>query len=118
MARRGGSAAWVDVVVRGPLFDKKITQVVKTAMVDECLKKIEKRMKRGGKGAGAKQNIVTAEMAFGAAAMNAVGMEVASTLRRPRTKGKAWVRKNVAIARAMAPRVLRKAARRMVAELG
>lgn len=112
-----GSPLWVNVVVRGPLFSKKIDAVVKRALIAEVLEKIEVRLKRGGKGMGAKRNIVTAEMAFGHVAAQAVGMEVKSTKKYPRTKGTAWVSKNVAIARAMAPRVLRKAARRMVGEL-
>ena len=126
------SQQWVNVVVRGPLFSKRIDSVIKQAMIKECLEKIDARIERGtrsqirkrGKwpsgrpmGLGAKRNIVTSEMAFGLAATEAAALRVKSTTKSPRSKGTSWVRKNIGITRAMAPRVLRAAAKRMVAEL-
>ena len=118
--RARGSQAWVNVVVRGPLFDKRITPVVKRAMVDRCLKTIDKRLRRPGrwsKRLGARKNVVTADMALGAAAAQAYTLEHRSTLRHPRTKGTGWVRKNVKIARGVAPSALKAAAREIVGEL-
>ena len=100
----------VSVRLRGPLFTKRITPLVEAAILSEALEKIGERMERGGKGLGAKRNVVTLRR-------NALTLEAASTLRRPRTKGTAWTRKNVGIVRAMAPRVLNAVARRVVAEL-
>ena len=73
----------VNVTVKGPLFEKKIDDVAKRAMVDECLAKMEKRMMRGGRGKGAKRNIVTTDMTFGHAAA-AVSMSLSG---KPRIKG-------------------------------
>lgn len=123
--RSRASGAWVEVVVRGPLFSKKIDRVVKAAMIDECLKKINKRLLRprkktrlGTPALGGRRNVVTAEMAFGEGVeTQATVSKIYSTLKSPRTKGTSWIRANVKIARAMAPRVLRKAAKRIVGEL-
>ena len=101
----------VGVTITGPLFKKKISDEVKGALVAEVLEKVGKRMERGGKGLGAKRNIVSRET-------SGLVMEVDTTKHRPRTKGKAWARKNVGIAKSMARRVLRKAAKRIVEELG
>ena len=100
----------VSVTLKGPLFSKKIDQVVKAAMIEETLEKIGQRMERGGKGLGAKRNIISRQTA-------ALEMGVQSTRHFPRTRGTAWTQKNVAIVKAMAPRVLRKAALRIAGEL-
>ena len=128
--RGRASGAWVNVVVRGPLFEKKIDKVVKAALIDECLKRIQKeeqiktdrlirkRTKYPSgrvKGLGAKRNPITREMLFGQSNLIAMGFK--SPTNFPRTKGTKWVVKNIAWIRAMVPRVLKKAAARMVSEL-
>ena len=101
----------VHVTVKGPLFTKKLDSLVRNAMYEEAVEKITARMERGGKGLGARRNVVTTRR------LDPLTGEASSTLHRPRTKGTAWTRKNVAIAKAMAPRVLRKAALRITSEL-
>ena len=120
----------VNVTLRGPLFTKKIDKVVKAALLDECMKRIQKeeqiktdrlvhkRTKYPSgrvKSLGAKRNPITREMVFGQS--NLIAMRFTSPTRFPRTKGTKWVAKNMAWIRAMAPRVLKKAAARMVSEL-
>ena len=101
----------ISVTISGPLFRKKVDAVVKAAIVEEVLEKIGQRMERGGKGLGARRNVVSHRIA-------GLAMEVETTRRFPRTRGAAWARKNVGIVRGMAPNVLRKTALRIVEELG
>ncbi len=107
----------IKVTVRGPLFDKKIEGVVKDAIIEETIGKIGDRLMRkgeqgsGGRGLGVKRNVVTSRR-------DEMTLRVFTSRKFPRTKGTAWQRKNVAIAKAMAPFVLRKTARRIVSELG
>lgn len=109
----------VKVTVRGPLFDKKIDKTVKAAIVEECLLKINARLTRagargsGGRGLGTQRNTVGTVVDI-----NAITLTAESTLIFPRTTGRAWAQKNMAIVRAMAPRVMRKTALRIVGELG
>lgn len=100
----------IAVNLSGPLFKKKIDAVVKAAIIEEALEKIGQRMERGGKGLGARRNIVSRRTA-------GLEMEVDTTKRRPRTKGTAWARKNMGIVRGMAPHVLRKTALRIIGDL-
>ena len=106
----------LDVTIKGPLVTKKVDKVVKDAIVAESLEKIRDRLTRkgaqgsGGKGLGVKRNIITN-------AFRGLELEVDSTRIYPRTRGTAWLRKNTAIVKAMAPRVLRKTAARIVDEL-
>lgn len=106
----------IDVTIKGPFFNKKISKVVQDAIVQEAVEKIGDRLTRkgtqgsGGKGLGVRRNTVTRKR-------GGLGEQVASTLRRPRTKGTSYIRKNMGIAKAMAPRVLRKTAQRIVGEL-
>lgn len=100
----------MNVTLSGPLFSKKVDDVVKNAIVSEALTKIADRTKRGGKGKGAKANVVTPQR-------QELVLEVHSTLHYPRTTGKAWDRKNIAIVKAMGPNVLRSVSRRIVSEL-
>jgi len=101
----------ISVKVHGGLFSKDVKRAVREAMYQEALEKIGTRMERGGKGLGAKRNTVT-HMPDGD-----LQMRVSSTRIWPRTKGTSWQRKNIGIVRAMAPRVLRKAAERIVMEM-
>jgi hypothetical protein len=64
------------------------------------------RIQRGGKGLGAQRNELSA-------VVRPLGATVFTTLNYPRTKGTSWGRKNEAIVKAMAPRVIKKAARRI-----
>jgi hypothetical protein len=131
----------VTVTIRGPLFSKKIDQVVKDAIVAESLLKIQERVERPGRRLGRKNNRLSSRR-------NALVLDVASTLRdpsvtrqripsfgsgrgrrpnpqfNPRSRGTAWVRKHVGggqygkgIIGAMAPAVLRKTAQRIIGEL-
>ena len=106
----------LDVTIKGPLLTKKIDAVVKKAIVEETLQKISERLGRkgaqgsGGKGLGVKRNIVDRQLSD-------IELTVDTTKIWPRTKGTSWNRKNVAIIKSMAPRVLRKTAARIVSEL-
>lgn len=106
----------VEVTIRGPYFDKRIDKVVEQAIVQEGIEKVGERLTRkgaqgsGGKGLGVKRNVVRRTK-------HGMEEEIASTLRRPRTKGTAWTRKNMGIAKAMLPRVLKKTSARIVGEL-
>lgn len=106
----------VAVNLKGPLFTKKIDDVVKKAIVEETLQKVDQRLGRkgaqgsGGKGLGVKRNIVDRKL-------TGLELTVDTTKIRPRTKGTSWQKKNVAIAKAMIPRVVRKTALRIASEL-
>jgi hypothetical protein len=101
------SAIDINVTLKGHLFEKKIDETVKKALVQEVLVKVGERMDRQGKGLGAKRNRITKKQAA------ELELLVESTRIWPRTKGTAWTRKNIAIVKAMAPRVMRKAAQRI-----
>ncbi len=75
--------------------------------IAEVVEKVGKRMERGGKGLGAKSNTITREP-------QRLSATVSTTLNNPRQTGAAWERKQRAIARAMAPRVLRSAQRKII----
>lgn len=104
------------VTVKGPLFSKKIKGVVEAAIIEESIDKIRERLTRkgaqgsGGKGIGVRRNTVTSRK-------QGMEAEIESTLIKPRTKGTAYVRKNMGIAKAMTPRVVRAVAKRVVEEL-
>lgn len=104
------------VTLKGPLFEKKIDDVVKKAIIEETLQKVNERMGRkgpqgsGGKGLGVKRNIVDRKL-------TGLELKVDTTKIRPRTKGTSWQRKNVSIIKAMVPRVVRKTAQRIASEL-
>jgi len=106
----------VSVTLRGGLFEKNIDRVVEQALVGEVLTKVDERLMRkgthgsGGQGIGVRRNIVTRRS-------RGLELDYGSTRRNPRNTGKAWLAKNVRIVKAMAPRVIRKAALRMAAEL-
>ena len=104
----------VHVTVKGPLFTKKLDSLVRNAMYEEAVEKITARIARPAKrakGLGVRRNVITTRR------LDPLTGEATSTLRRPRTKGTAWTRYNVAAARAMAPNVLKAAARRITSEL-
>lgn len=109
--RSGTGGPNITVRLRGPLFDGKVKGSVERAIIDESLEKIGLRTERGGKGKGAKRNTIRRDR-------DGLTMTVHSSLNWPRTKGTSWQRKNEAIVRAMARRVLRKTAERIVRELG
>lgn len=106
----------IDVAIRGNLVSKKVDDVVKKAIVEETLQKINERLGRkgaegsGGKGLGVKRNIVSRQL-------TGTVLTADTTKVWPRTRGTSWQRKNIAIIKAMAPRVLRKTADRIVSEL-
>lgn len=107
----------VTVRVNGGLFKRDIPRSVRQAMADEAVVKIGDRLTRrgargsGGKGKGVMRNTVARDR-------GGTTETITSTRVPPRTKGTSWQRKNVAIARSMAGRVLSKAADRVVAEMG
>lgn len=102
----------INVKVTGGLFSKDIPKVVRAAVYEEAIDKIATRMERGGKGIGAKRNRITRQQ------REELRETITSTRYWPRTKGTSWQRKNIGIAKAMAPRVLNAYARRVVRELG
>lgn len=109
------SALNIEVMLRGPLFTKKIDDVVADALIHEALDKVEERMERsahsGGRNAlGRRRNIVTQER-------HGLTLDIASTLRNPRQTGRSWQDKNTSIIKSMTRNVLRKAAQRMAGEL-
>lgn len=102
---------YVHVTYRGALFGAEVPRIVQKQLQHEVLSAIEERTRRQGRGVAARRNLITHER-------ERMELMVESTLKSPRTTGRAWQRKNVAIIKAMAPRVLRKAAERIAQELG
>lgn len=103
------------VTLRGPLFEKRIDKVIEQQILREAMPKFEKRVRRRGRTLGRKRNpIGPGDLHLG----RGVVMELHSTKNWPRTTGYAWTNKNVAAIKAMAPRVLRSLARKIVGELG
>lgn len=133
----------LNATIKGPLFSKKIDAVVKQAIWVETLDKIEDRILRPSRKAqkklGFRRNTLTPRK-------NALVLEVKTTTatgafkhkgrrgRRgsgtprpgwqekvpsynPRRTGTAWQASNMAAARAMLPRVLRKTTARIVGDL-
>jgi hypothetical protein len=116
----------INVTLRGPLFTKKIDNVVKAAILEEGIERIGKeiidkteRLKRSKKkGRGARANVVDRRTA-GLATSKDLEMTVTSEIGNfPRMSGKAWTYKNIGIVKGLAPRVLNKIARRITTELG
>ena len=113
--------AAIDVTVRlnGGLFHKNIPESVRRALVDEAVDKIGQRLVRkgaqgsGGRGIGVRRNTVTQDRDDARMTVTTLSTHI-----WPRMKGTSWQGKNVRIARSMAGRVLRKAADRVVAEMG
>jgi len=103
----------VSVKLQGAFFDKRIHETVRRGVTTEAIEKISARMERGGRGLGARRNTIQTHPH----AEDLTSL-VTSTRNYPRTTGSTWVKKNYGIARAMAPRVLKKAADRIVADLG
>ena len=106
----------VQVTVRGRIFAKNISGEVKKAIINESLEKIDKRLSRRPprKKLGMMRNPVKTRM--DAHALKLHFEHVESRFHSPRRTGKAWLRKNIAIVKAMAPRVLRKTAARIIGE--
>jgi hypothetical protein len=100
----------ITVTAKGPLFEKKIDQVVKRAIIEEAFEKINVRAQRGGRGIGAKRNTVESRI-------RGLEMDVVSTLIWPRAIGSSWLRKNIGIIRATVPRYVRSIAKRIVGEM-
>ena len=102
------------VIVRGPLFEKRIDRVVEAAIMGEAMEKFEKRITRKGRKIGRKRNpIGPGDLSKG----KTITLTMHSTLNWPRTSGGSWTRKNVAAVNAMKGRVLRSVAKRIVGEL-
>lgn len=106
----------IDATVSGPLFDKRIDKTVRNALYQEVIIKVTDRWMRGGKGLGVRRNILSCDrrQMFSGQSLEAA---VESTRIWPRTRGTKWTRKNISLAKAMVPRVLRKAASRISGEL-
>lgn len=107
------SAIDITVKVNGGLFKRNIPRSVRDALMQEAVTKVSQRWLRGGKGLGVQRNTLTERVHEGA-----LEARVSSTLHSPRRTGAAMTRKKIGQARAMAPRVLRKAAERIVTEMG
>lgn len=113
MATATGRFLDVDIKVSGAFFTKRHADVMRRAIVEEIIEKMGVRMKRGGRGLGAKRNTVTQ-----GATDNRLTSRISSTRRPPRNTGRSWVAYNLRVGRAMASRVGKKAAARAAGELG
>lgn len=100
----------VAVTLKGPMFEKDVPRIIEKQIIHEILGKVEERTKRQGKGLGARRNTIDHQR-------RGLELTVDTSKIRPRTKGTAWQKKNVGIIKSMAPRVARKAAERIAAEL-
>ncbi len=101
----------VTVKLNGGLFSKDLERLAQKQIKHEVLSKIEERLQRGGKGITEKRNeTVTTRKGFGT-------LEAGYTLRSHRRTGTSKQSKWIGQARAMAPRVAKKAAERIAAEL-
>ena len=108
------------VTVKGPLFSKKIDAVVKAAMIDECMKEIDKRLSRPPpkKKLGMMRNPVKTRMGTGMGQDATLAFEhVESQFHSPRRTGSSWVKKNIGIIHSVARRNLKAVANRIVREL-
>lgn len=96
------------IKVRGlnELVEKTQWDVLAQPEFDGALETFGKRMERQGKGLGAKRNSIRRET-------QPLGARAESTLNYPRTSGVAWQRKQEAVIKAMAPRVLNKMVKRI-----
>jgi hypothetical protein len=107
----------IDVKIKGPLFDKRIDDTVKAAMLDEVFEKVDARVARIPRSAklGRKNNTISSYR-------KDAGLEqtdtIESTLNWPRTTGRSWLGHNMAAIRKMAPNVIRAAGRRIAKDLG
>ena len=88
------------------LVEKTQWDVLLQPEFDGALETFGKRMERQGKGLGAKRNTITRET-------QPLGARAQSTLNYPRTTGVAWQRKQEAVMKSMAPRVLNKMVKRI-----
>ena len=105
------------IPLRGPIFFKDIPKVLGDAIIKEVMRKVEKRVRRPkkrGHNLGRKNNPIGPG---DIRRRDGVTMTLTSSLNRPRMSGGKWVQKNMAAIKAMAPRVIRKAGRRMAKEL-
>jgi hypothetical protein len=97
------------------MFEKRIDRVMQQSIIEQAMPKFEKRLRRKGRRIGRRNNpIRPGELTLG----GGVTLVMTSSLHHPRRTGRSWQGKNVAIVKAMAPRVLRSLGRKMVAELG
>lgn len=112
------------VSVRGGLFNRNVPESVRRAVVEEAVDKVGARLVRkgsmgsGGRGLGVRRKH---NQPIRQIRRDALVVETISPRGRahwPRLKGTTWLRKNARIAKAMGPRVLRKTAERIVAEMG
>jgi hypothetical protein len=100
----------VNVTLKGPFFEKDVPRIVEKQILHEILGKVEERTERQGRGLGAQKNRIDHTY-------RRLELTVDTTRIYPRTKGTSWQKKNIGIIKSMAPRVARKAAERIAAEL-
>lgn len=113
-----GDAFDLTVTVKGPLFSEKVDAVIKAAVIEEVLDKVEERVLRSPSrraSLGRRNNTIgTMREESG----DTQELTIDSTRVWPRTKGGAWFRYNARAIRKLAPNVIRKATRRIVEDLG
>lgn len=107
----------VKVKLRGKIANEVLTnRIVQKQIQHEIIGALAERLTRkgpqgsGGKGLGVKRNIITKNEKFRE-------LEIRSTAKVPRTTGRAWHAKNIAIVKSITPRVANKTARRIEEEL-
>lgn len=129
---KGNANLDVTVTLRGPIFDDKFIKTIEDDLKNEAINKLTDRMMLTGKrfsvSGEAKVSKSTGRRVKGqglGVMRNALSDKrehlsatVSSTKIAPRTVGVAWSGYNMAIARSMVPRVINKAAKRMVQDLG
>lgn len=107
-----GQALDVVVSYKGGLFTRDVRREVETAMTQEILEKVRQRQARQGKGLGAQRNTITMDQ------QPELRLVIRSTRIWPRTKGRAWIFKNVGIIRSMAYRVGQACVKRIALSMG
>jgi hypothetical protein len=123
----------VTVSKHGNIFTKDVKKRVEVVVNEEALDKITDRIMGTGKKFGikaqVKRNKKTGKQTRGtglgmlynelsADRSKALSVRISSTAIPPRVTGSAWTKYNMAIAKSMMPRIIKKQQERLAAELG
>lgn len=113
----------ISIDLKGPFFEARIDEATKRVIYDEVIDKVEQRWRRQPRSPkpGRKNNTLSYRRSE---SRDEVILAVDTTLNRPRTTGSAWVKYwagseyNQGVIRRLATNVIRKAGKRIAAELG